>query len=65
VEPVKYLRVVARSERKSCNTEISGTKTCLTDKKKMRAGRWWLISVIPATWEVEIRRIVVGSQPGK
>jgi hypothetical protein len=28
-------------------------------------GSWWLKPVIPATQEAEIRRIVVGSQPGQ
>jgi hypothetical protein len=26
---------------------------------------WWLISIIPATQEAEIRRIVVQGQPGQ
>jgi hypothetical protein len=30
-----------------------------------RAGRQWLTPVILATWEVEIRKIEVSSQPGK
>jgi hypothetical protein len=29
----------------------------------MTAGCWWLVPVILATQEVEIRRIMVGSQP--
>jgi hypothetical protein len=29
------------------------------------AGCWWLMSVIQTTKEAEIRRITVGSQPGK
>jgi hypothetical protein len=28
-------------------------------------GCWWLTLVIPATWEAEIRRIMVQSQPGQ
>jgi hypothetical protein len=31
--------------------------------RKYTALHWWLMSVIPATWEEEIRRIVVQSQP--
>jgi hypothetical protein len=27
--------------------------------------RWWLMPVIPDTWEAEIRRIVVSGQPGQ
>jgi hypothetical protein len=30
-----------------------------------RAGLWWLTPIILATQEADIRRIVVGSQPGK
>jgi hypothetical protein len=29
------------------------------------AGHWWLTSIIPATQEAEIRRIVVQGQPGQ
>jgi hypothetical protein len=29
------------------------------------AGHWWLIPIILATQEAEIRRITVGSQPGE
>jgi hypothetical protein len=29
----------------------------------LRAGGWWLTSVIPATQEAEIRRTMVQSQP--
>jgi hypothetical protein len=28
---------------------------------KVSAGHWWLTPVILATWEAEIRRIMVGS----
>jgi hypothetical protein len=34
-------------------------------KTHFLAGRWWLTPVIPATWEADIRRIVVQGQPGK
>jgi hypothetical protein len=34
-------------------------------KKGWRTQHWWLTPVIPATQETEIRRIVVGSQPGQ
>jgi hypothetical protein len=34
-------------------------------KLNMGAGCWWLIPVILATQESEIRRIVFGSQPGQ
>jgi hypothetical protein len=36
-------------------------RTCL--KKQKVAGHWWLMPVILATQEVEIRRIAVRSQP--
>jgi hypothetical protein len=32
-------------------------------KKKVSARHWWLMPVIPATQEAEIRRIMVQSQP--
>jgi hypothetical protein len=32
---------------------------------KITAGRCWLMSLIPATQEAEIRRILVQSQPGQ
>jgi hypothetical protein len=31
----------------------------------MGAGHWWLMLVIIATWEAEIRKIVVQGQPQK
>jgi hypothetical protein len=34
-------------------------------KSDLEAGHWWLMPVIIATWEAEIRRIVVQSQPGQ
>jgi hypothetical protein len=34
-------------------------------RKKISAGHWWLMPVILTTWEAEIRRIKVRSQPGK
>jgi hypothetical protein len=38
----------------------------VTDIKTLsNAGHWWLMSVIPATQETEIRRITVRSQPGQ
>jgi hypothetical protein len=40
-------------------------KTPKTKKNpKLVAGHWWLTPVILATQEIEIRRIVVQSQPG-
>jgi hypothetical protein len=32
-------------------------------KGRIIAGHQWLMPIIPATWEVEIRRIVVPRQP--
>jgi hypothetical protein len=32
-------------------------------RKQNETGHWWLMLVIPATWEAEIRRIIVQSQP--
>jgi hypothetical protein len=34
-------------------------------RKKSLAGHQWLTHVIPATWEAEIWRIVIGDQPRK
>jgi hypothetical protein len=36
---------------------------CPKSKMHLRAGGWWLTSVIPATQEAEIRRTMVQSQP--
>jgi hypothetical protein len=33
--------------------------------KSVEVGRWWLMSVILAAQEAEIRRIEFGSQPGQ
>jgi hypothetical protein len=33
-------------------------------KITLAASNWWLMSVIPATQEAEIRRVVVQNQPG-
>jgi hypothetical protein len=33
------------------------------EKKKKKARYWWLTPVILATWESEIRRILVRGQP--
>jgi hypothetical protein len=34
-------------------------------KKTQKTRHWWLTSVIPATWEADIRRIEVQGQPGQ
>jgi hypothetical protein len=34
-------------------------------KELLQAGRWWLMLVILATQEAEIRGIVIRSQPGE
>jgi hypothetical protein len=39
--------------------------TLLSRKKQVIAGRQWLLPVILATQETEIRRIAVRSQPGQ
>jgi hypothetical protein len=37
---------------------------CVIQQKLMDAGRWWLIPVMLATWEAEIRSFMVQGQPG-
>jgi hypothetical protein len=34
-------------------------------KKEISAGHWWLTSVILATWEAKIGRVMVQHQPGQ
>jgi hypothetical protein len=44
-----------------CKVLGSIPKTAATKK----AQHWWLMSIIPATWEAEIGRIKVREQPGQ
>jgi hypothetical protein len=43
----------------------SNKKTILTgsQKKNSTSGHWWIMSVILATWEFEMQRIMVWGQP--
>jgi hypothetical protein len=34
-------------------------------KKTLKSRVWWLMPIIPAIWEGEIRRIMVQGQPGQ
>jgi hypothetical protein len=45
--------------------EISGSKIAGSKDMHSQAGRWWLMPVVLATQEAEMRRIVIRSQPGK
>jgi hypothetical protein len=44
---------------------LLGSKYFYTKNGQLLAGHWWLIAVILATQEAEIRRIMVQSQPGQ
>jgi hypothetical protein len=56
-------------------SSVKSSPTCSLEKKnryhlhtsKVARSAWhkWLISIILATWETEIKRIMVGSQPRK
>jgi hypothetical protein len=49
----------------SCSSPSLGCVVRSFLKKEKRAGCWWLMPIILATQEAEIRRIMVRNQPGQ
>jgi hypothetical protein len=45
--------------------QIWDSETIMSFKRHEKSQLWWLIPLISATWEAEIRRIVFQGQPGQ
>jgi hypothetical protein len=65
---IAVISTLGRLRQEDCELKTTPdytVRTSLKKKEKIKAEHWWLTPVVQATREVEIRRIVVQSQPGQ